>query len=48
MKISEGITCGFKQHAVSIDLDKGTFLPLGNVGKTIVVTPDLDQTESHH
>lgn len=43
MNVSEGLTSGFKQLAVSIDLDEGTFLPLENVGKTIVVTPNLNR-----
>ena len=41
MNISEGLSCNFLQQAVSIDLDKSEFAPLGKVQKTIVVTPDL-------
>jgi RNA polymerase III RPC4 len=43
MNVSEGLTCGFEQQAVIIDPEKGLFVKLGNVHKTAVVTPDLDE-----
>ena len=42
MNVAEGIHCGFQQLAVSIDMDKGEYVPLGNVEKTIVVSPNLN------
>ena len=42
MLIHEGLQCGFRQEAVSIDVDESTFVSLGNVNKSIVVTPDID------
>ena len=41
MLIHEGLQCGFRQEAVSIDPDEATFVPLGNIKKSIVVTPDV-------
>lgn len=46
MKVSEGLTCGFKQLASAIDLNAGVFLPIGYVEKTVVVTPDLSRAAS--
>jgi hypothetical protein len=46
MKVCEGLTCGFKQLAVSIELNAGVFLPIGYVEKTVVVTPDLGRAAS--
>jgi hypothetical protein len=43
MLIHEGLQCGFRQEAVSIDPDEATFITLGNVNKSIVVTPDIEQ-----
>jgi hypothetical protein len=39
--VSEGLPCGFVQQAVCIDTEKELYIPLGNVGKTVVVTPDI-------
>ena len=41
MKLSNGLTCGFLQQAVSIDTKEG-YVPLGEVKKSIVVTPDVE------
>lgn len=41
MNVTEGLTCGFRQQAVAIDANEAVFVPLGDVKKTIVVTPDL-------
>ena len=40
--MNEGLTCGFLQQAVAIDSDRGKYLTLGNVKKSIVVSPNLD------
>jgi hypothetical protein len=42
MKLSEGLPFGFFQQAVSIDVDKGTYVPLGEVKKSLVLTPDVE------
>ena len=42
LNVTEGLTCGFRQQAVAIDPDEGEFVALGDVEKTIVVTPDLE------
>lgn len=39
--ISEGLPCGFAQHAVVIDIANAKYVPLGTVGKTVVVTPNV-------
>jgi hypothetical protein len=43
MNVAEGLTCSFRQQAVAIDQDKGEFTLLGNVRKTVTVTPDLNR-----
>jgi len=42
MNISEGLACSFQQQAAMIDIDKSEFVSLGSVGKTLVVSPNLD------
>ena len=42
MNVTEGLTCGFGQQAVVIDPELGRFVKLGNVHKTVVAFPDLD------
>jgi RNA polymerase III RPC4 len=42
MNATEGLTCAFRQQAVIINQDRSEFVPLGEVKKTIVVTPDLE------
>jgi hypothetical protein len=41
LNVTEGLTCGFRQQAVSIDTQQSEFVSLGDVQKTIVATPDL-------
>lgn len=41
LNVSEGLPCGFVQHAVAIDPSRATYVPLGVVGKTVVVTPNV-------
>lgn len=42
MNVSEGLTCGFVQQAVAINTEEGKYVELGDVKKSIVITPDLD------
>lgn len=42
MNVTEGLSCGFVQQAVAIDTNKGKYVPLGDVKKTVVVTPDVE------
>lgn len=42
MNVNEGLTCSFLQQVVVIDPDDAKFVALGNVSKSIVVTPDLE------
>lgn len=35
--------CGFRQEVVSINPDDATFVTLGDVTKSIVVTPDIER-----
>jgi len=39
--IHEGLQTGFRQEAVSIDPEDATFISLGNVKKSLIVTPNL-------
>lgn len=42
MNVSEGLSCGFQQQAVAINLENGgEYVPLGHVKRTVVITPDL-------
>lgn len=41
--MNEGLSCSFQQQAVVVDADKGNYIPLGNVNKSIVVSPDLER-----
>jgi hypothetical protein len=41
MEVNEGFTCSFLQEAVAIDVKEGCYVPLGDVNKSIVVSPDL-------
>ena len=43
MNVNEGLTCGFEQQAVVIDPMQGQYVKLGNVHKTVVVTPNLGE-----
>ena len=39
--VSEGLPCGFAQQAVLIDVPNANYIPMGSVGKTVVVTPNI-------
>ena len=41
LNVHEGLTCGFLQQAVAIDIDKSTYVGLGDVTKSVVISPDL-------
>mmetsp|Transcript_17185 Transcript_17185/g.35453 ORF Transcript_17185/g.35453 Transcript_17185/m.35453 type:complete len:408 (-) Transcript_17185:277-1500(-) len=41
MNVNEGLTCAFQQQAVAVDVEKGQYVSLGNVDKSIVISPDL-------
>ena len=41
MQVHQGLTCAFAQHAAIVDASKSQLCLLGNVGKTMVVTPQL-------
>lgn len=40
--IHEGLQYGFRQEAVSIDPNEAAFVSLGDVKKSLVVTPDVE------
>ena len=42
LNVTEGISCSFRQQAVVIDDSTKEFIPLGDVSKTAVVTPDVE------
>lgn len=42
MRLSEGLPCAFLQQAVSIDPSLATYIPLGEVQKALVATPDVE------
>jgi hypothetical protein len=44
MLLNEGLPCGFLQQAVAIDANQASYAPLGEVKKTIVVTPDIESS----
>jgi hypothetical protein len=46
MNVTEGLPCGFVQQAVAIDTEESTYIPLGNVKKTVVVTPNVEDALS--
>ena len=41
--VHEGLQCAFRQEAVCIDPDGATFVSLGSVDKSLVVTPDIER-----
>lgn len=41
--IHEGLQYGFRQEAVSIDPNEALFVSLGDVKKSLVVTPDVER-----
>jgi hypothetical protein len=46
MNVTEGLPCGFVQQAVAIDTEESTYIPLGDVKKTVVMTPDVESALS--
>ena len=46
MQLMEGLKCGFTQQAVAMDPDQGTYIPLGNVKKNMLVIPDVENAFS--
>ena len=42
LNVKEGLSCSFRQQAVVIDDTTKEFIPLGDVSKTAVVTPDVE------
>lgn len=46
MNVTEGLPCGFVQQAVAIDTDESTYVPLGDVKKTVVMTPNVEEAFS--
>jgi hypothetical protein len=40
--VTQGLPCVFQQQAAIIDLEHSNMVQLGKVGKTLVITPDLD------
>jgi hypothetical protein len=45
--VTEGLSCGFLQQVVTTDTDKGNYTELGEVKKSIVVSPILDSAFSN-
>ncbi|KAL9190486.1 hypothetical protein ACHAXT_007697 [Thalassiosira profunda] len=43
MLVHEGLQCGFRQEAVGVDPAGRTFVALGGVDKSLVVTPDVER-----
>jgi hypothetical protein len=43
LSLTEGLSCAFQQVAVAVDAEKGEYVQLGTVGKTVVATPDLSR-----
>lgn len=42
MDVNEGLTCGFLQQAVAIDVKESKYVCLGDVKKSVVITPNLE------
>lgn len=42
MNVNEGMTCSFHQEAVAIDSEQSNYVTLGDVKKSVVVSPDLN------
>mmetsp|Transcript_1265 Transcript_1265/g.1443 ORF Transcript_1265/g.1443 Transcript_1265/m.1443 type:complete len:430 (+) Transcript_1265:39-1328(+) len=41
MEVNEGLTCTFHQEAIAVSVEEGNFISLGDVNKSIVISPDL-------
>ena len=46
MDVTEGLSCSFRQQAVIVNKGTKQFIPIGDVGKTVVVTPDIESAFS--
>jgi RNA polymerase III RPC4 len=44
--VSEGLPCGFSQQAALLEVEDANYIPLGSIGKTIVVTPNVKEAFS--
>lgn len=44
LNLMEGMSCSFEQHAVAIDLNNSSFVPMGKVQSTLVATPKVNNT----
>lgn len=42
LNVTQGISCSFQQQAAIIDMEQSNLVMLGKVGKTLIVTPNLD------
>ena len=41
MNVNEGLTCRFHQQAIAVNFKEGHYITLGDVNKSIVISPDL-------
>jgi len=41
MNVNEGLTCMFHQQAIAVNVKEGHYIALGDVDKSIVISPDL-------
>lgn len=41
MNVNEGLTCMFHQEAAAVNMKEGHYIILGDVDKSIVISPDL-------
>jgi len=41
MEVNEGLTCTFHQEAIAVSVEEGNYITLGDVNKSIVISPDL-------
>jgi len=41
MNVNEGLTCTFHQQAIAVNYKEGHYITLGDVDKSIVISPDL-------
>jgi len=41
MNVNEGLSCTFHQQAVTVNVKEGQYVTLGDVNKSIVISPDL-------
>lgn len=41
MDVNEGLTCSFHQQVAAVNVEEGSYVTLGNVNRSVVITPDL-------